>query len=176
MGNNISQFIAKHNEGSNPQVNKQTAVLLEWIKKLAAAFRVELTEETLAVYVEQLLPYKQESLEFAFRQCIHEWDKPSLMPPIAFLLERATRISMQAEQQWQLVLEIFHHHWHPDIGLYSDPPKLDGAGEYALRQIGGWNGFSASLLEHEGFIRDRFIEAYRRYHAEGGEQAHFTQE
>jgi hypothetical protein len=45
-----------------------------------------------------------------------------------------------------------------------------------MRQIGGYCGFGASKFEHEGLMRDRFMEAYGRFHVEGGEQTHFTQE
>ena len=84
--------------------------------------------------------------------------------------------ALAAEQQWDRFLWNFAHQWHPDIGLCADAPKLNPAGEYALRQIGGYPGFAGSKHEHEGLMRDRFMEAYGRFHIEGGEQTKFSQE
>ena len=65
--------------------------LLSQISKLAAAVNVELTKETIAVYAEVLATLSREVLESAVRRTIWEWDRPHMMPPVAFLLERAVR-------------------------------------------------------------------------------------
>lgn len=130
----------------------------------------------MAVYVEFLVGYPREQLEKGFQRTIAEWDRGAIMPPIAFIAARVRSTTLRGEQRWELVKRVFDRHWHPDIGLHSNPPALDAASQYALRQIGGWRGLAESSLEHEGFIRDRFLDAFNRFHAEGGEQERFTQE
>jgi hypothetical protein len=153
-----------------------TAYLLELLLQIAAAANAPFREPTQAVYLKALGHLDKNTADEMQQRVLAEWDKPAVMPPIAFLLGRVTRTPLRAEQQWQSVLETFRHHWHPDIGVCGKPPELDPAGEYALRQIGGLRGFAASKFEHEGLMRDRFIDAYQRYHAEGGAQVHFSRQ
>jgi hypothetical protein len=148
----------------------------ELLLQIAAATNAPFREPAQAVYLKMLGHLDKNTADEMQERVLAEWDKPNMMPPIAFLLARATRVPLQAEQQWDRVLNNFAHYWHPDIGLCADAPKLDRAAEYALRQIGGYCGFGASKFEHEGLMRDRFMEAYGRFHVEGGEQTHFTQE
>ncbi len=147
--------------------------------EIAAATNATFLKPTQAVYLKQLCKYlgnDKDTIDRMQEQVLAEWDKPNMMPPISFIRERIKRTTLGAEQQWQLVLETFRRHWHPDIGVCGNAPELDAAGEYALRQIGGYRGFAASKFEHEGLMRDRFIQAYERFDAEGGEQTHFSQQ
>lgn len=60
--------------------------------------------------------------------------------------------------------------WHPDIGFLPACPEIDGATEYALRQIGGYSRLNEATNENMDFIRKGFIQAHQRFHEEGGEQ------
>ncbi len=103
--------------------------LLGLLNKIAAAFRVELSEATLAVYLEYMtdegwsVPIKstepeaivdlKEWMDSATFAVITEWDEPSKMPPLKFILERFA----PPEQKPQLVpfpkLEIKPEGWEP---------------------------------------------------------------
>ncbi len=62
--------------------------LLASIRKIAAAFNVELSEATQAVYMEFLAPLSEENIYNATSKTILEWKEPSKMPPPIFILER----------------------------------------------------------------------------------------
>lgn len=66
---------------------------LGWILKIAAATNVKLTESTLAVYLERLRQLSGEQIKTAATRTIEEWAKPSMMPPLPFILERMTRFT-----------------------------------------------------------------------------------
>ncbi len=66
---------------------------LGWIVKIAAATNVKLGEATLAVYLERLRQLSAEQITTAANRTIEEWNKPSMMPPLAFILERCGRYS-----------------------------------------------------------------------------------
>jgi len=143
--------------------------------KIAAAFNAPFDQATQAVYLEAFNNLDDQSADQMYNYAIRNWSNPSQMPTIKFLLEATTRTTVRGKQQWLLVVEIFRQ-WHPDTGISPEAPKLHAAGDYAFRLIGGVRGLAASKIDHEGFIRDRFLEAYRRFHEEGGEQTHFTQQ
>lgn len=58
------------------------------INKIASAANCELTEATVAVYLEFLLPLSNGNLAAASQRTIAEWDKPNMMPPISFIVAR----------------------------------------------------------------------------------------
>ena len=62
--------------------------LLGYLRKMAAAFRVELSEATQEVYVEVLMEYPKDAVTTAFKRTIREWPEASKMPVPAFILER----------------------------------------------------------------------------------------
>lgn len=61
-----------------------------WILKIAAAFNVEISEATQAVYLERLLKLTGEQMSRAGSKTIEEWTEASKMPPLAFILARIT--------------------------------------------------------------------------------------
>ena len=62
--------------------------LLESLRRIAAAFRVELSEETQGIYLNELAPFPQASLDEAVGRTIREWTEASKMPTLHFILER----------------------------------------------------------------------------------------
>src|SRR5206468_4173221 len=62
--------------------------VLDYLRKVAAAFRVELSEATQEVYVEVLMEYPKEAVTIALKRTIREWPEASKMPVPAFILER----------------------------------------------------------------------------------------
>ena len=62
--------------------------VLDYLRKVAAAFRVELSEATQEVYVEVLMEYSKEAVTIAMKRTIREWPEASKMPVPAFILER----------------------------------------------------------------------------------------
>lgn len=146
-----------------------------WLIRLAAAVRVELTEKTQAMYLERLIQLSHSQIETACRRVIDTWDKPSLMPPIAYILRFAENRELLAEQSWEFLQTYLRKHWHPDIGPYPDAPKLDDATQYALRQVGGMVRVYNADSKAFGFIRKEFLESHQRFSAEGGEQVRLTE-
>ncbi len=63
---------------------------LGWIVKIAAATNVKLGEATLAVYLERLRKLTGEQMATAGERVIEEWGRASMMPPLAFILERCS--------------------------------------------------------------------------------------
>lgn len=113
------------------------------------------------MYLVGLGDLKQETLTNAFIRCLHEC---RFFPSIAEIRKLATEPDdeLSAEKAWQTFLRIFGC-WHPDIGFVIEPPKLDAAGEHAMRTIGGIRRFALTEIANENFIRKEFIEAYK-YH------------
>lgn len=146
------------------------------ILKMAAGASVELSEATQSVYLENLSPIDPEVLKIAVARVIREWDRPSQMPPIRFVLDRCENRELAAEQSWVLIDQIFRKHWHPDIGTTPSAPKLDGATEYALRQIGGFHTLFDTPTDKHAFLRRDFLAAHQRYNAEGGQQNRLSYE
>ena len=59
------------------------------ILKMAAAANVELSEATLAVYLERLSKLTKPQMDQATSRTIEEWQESSKMPTLAFILERS---------------------------------------------------------------------------------------
>lgn len=138
---------------------------------MAAAACVELSEATQAVYLEALIDVDPESLTRAVNRTIREWDKPSMMPPIAFILARAQENQqVLAEAAWETLQRLIYRDWHPDVGWSGKEPELDGAMEYAIRQCGGLRRIHDVPKDNFNFLRRDFIAAHTRYTSEGGEQ------
>lgn len=143
---------------------------------MAAGAAVELSEATQAVYLEALSAINPEVFRVAVERVVREWDRPHMMPPIAFILGRCANRELAAEQSWVLIDQIFRKHWHPDIGMTPSAPKLDGATEYALRQIGGLQTMFDTPTDKQAFLRRDFLAAHQRYSEEGGQQNRLSQE
>src|SRR3990167_9898754 len=88
------------------RLKRQTDFVLEWLKQLAAGFRVELSEATQAVYLNQFFHFPIEMLEPAFRRTLQEWEKPNQFPPPAFIRARLINHRLAGEQAWDLVMLI----------------------------------------------------------------------
>jgi hypothetical protein len=132
--------------------------------------RVDLSKETQAAYVEVFLPFSNEEIQRGFDRTIATWDRPNQMPPPAIIVRHMSQPddTMAAEQAWMDFKKLFKNHWHPDVGFYGDYPRLSPAGEYAMRVIGGVTRFAETEIQHEGFIRKEFIEAFHRFKETGG--------
>jgi hypothetical protein len=79
-------FNTKTNSNATPRPHND--YFIGWILKIAAAMNVELAEATQAVYLERLRQLSAEQMKTAANRTIEEWNKPSMMPPLAFILER----------------------------------------------------------------------------------------
>lgn len=66
----------------------QPDYLLELLREIAAAFRVDLSEATLAVYLGKLSKYPWSHLEIAKDRTIEQWPEASKMPTIKFITDR----------------------------------------------------------------------------------------
>jgi hypothetical protein len=144
--------------------------LLALLLKLAAAFRVEMSEATQAVYLETLSTHPVSQVEQAVKRTIAEWDKPSLMPTLAFILARLVNSQLEAERAYEVLQTYLRSWWHPDIGSLSGAPLLDAATEYAVRQCGGLHRMYNADGSTFAFIRRDFLAAHQRFSVEGGEQ------
>lgn len=134
-----------------------------------------LTEATQAVYLEQLQGLRVERLAEAVQRTLMEWDRPHMMPPIAFILERSGQgPKLQAEQAWDWTQNYIRRHWHIDIGPYQGAPEIPAATDYAIRQTGGLARIAYHAEREADFIRKGFLEAYQRFVEEGGEQTRLS--
>jgi hypothetical protein len=124
------------------------------------------------VYLEQLRGLSRGNLEQATVRTIREWDKPNMMPPIKFILDRAVEnLQVQAEAAWMSVERLVFKVWHPDVGWPGGmKPDIDPATEYAIRQCGGMRRIHDVELDATQFVRRDFLEAFKRFTAEGGAQ------
>jgi len=136
---------------------------------------VTLSEATQAVYLEQLQNLPPERLAEAVQRTIMEWDRPQMMPPIAFILDRTGRSpELQAEQAWDWTQRYIRKHWHVDLGHYAGAPAIPAATEYAIRQAGGLARIAYPGDREVDFVRKGFLEAHQRFVEEGGEQTRLS--
>lgn len=151
--------------------------MITWLEKLAAAFRVELSKETLAAYLEVLVARSPEVLQVAFQRTITEWNEASKMPPLAFIIARCgDDPKLLAEQAWDLVWKLVKRDWYADgIGWVNGAEKkLTPAMQYAIRCCKGEYRMAYATDDEFPFIRRDFMEAHQRFTAEGGEQARLS--
>jgi hypothetical protein len=142
------------------------------INKIASAANVELPEATIVVYLERLLQLTPEQLAEATRRTIEEWDRPSMMPPLKFILDRAgNNPKLEAEKAWER-WERLSGAWYPDgLGWQNGVDKeLTPAMQYAIRQCGGEHRMIYCSEESFPFIRRQFLESHERFQVEGGAQ------
>lgn len=92
---------------------------------------MELSKETVAVYLYELAHVPAQDFEEVGRRTIREWDQPSKMPPLAFILDRvaAVRERRQMEQASRPVLE------RPDKPDYYPQEDPETRKEFAKRII-----------------------------------------
>lgn len=134
-----------------------------------------LSEATQLVYLEELIKLDLQALATAAQRTIREWDKPSMMPPIAFILARTEdNEAVLAEAAWETLQKLIYRDWHPDIG-WSLSVELDPQMQYAIRQVGGLHRIHDCPKDSFNFLRKDFLAAYTRYAAEGGEQVRLSQ-
>ncbi len=145
------------------------------ILRMASAANVELTEDSQAVYLEQLVTLKPEAIQQAAQRTVREWDRPNMMPPIAFILKRAGQDpELEAEKAWEWINGYIRHHWHIDIGHFAGAPLIPPATEYAVRQAGGLAKIAYHSDKDSDFIRKGFLQAHQRFESEVGEQTKFS--
>lgn len=146
------------------------------ILRIAAAASVTLPEATLAIYLEMLINLTPEAIKQASIRTTMEWDRPHMMPPISYILERSGQSpKLRAEQAWEAVQRFVYKNWHPDIG-FTSTARLDPGSDYAVRQCGGLARIHDAAEDTFSFIRKDFLQAYERFVVEGGEQVRFSQE
>lgn len=153
---------------------------LEWVEKIAAAANVVLAEETMIVYRDVLAQIPKDQLDAAGWLTIRQWDRPHLMPPLAFILGRvAGDAQLAAEQAWVFVESHVRKHFYADgIGwLDGQAERLTPPMAYALRQIGGpYRLAYEATPEQLHFLRRDFIAAFERFVEAGGEQLALTRD
>lgn len=64
---------------------------------------MELSEETLAVYIQELRGFDDPTLQRATHQVIQRWTEPSKMPPIAFFLQVIAERGTSEEESRQIL-------------------------------------------------------------------------
>ncbi len=139
------------------------------------------------VYLERLERLSREEIAMAVRRTIDEWDKPHMMPPLAFILARtgngAVDDQFAAEKAWaDLPLgSWFGESLLPTMcstrpknhkgriqeyngGFLVYPEPLDAATDYAVRIVGGFDRIANAGGDKElDFIRRDFLQAHKRY-------------
>lgn len=156
-------------------VKPRSDYVLGLILRIAAAATVEISEETQAVYLDELSSLSDAALEQAARRTIREWSEPHKMPPIAFILARGQEnTQVLAEAAWETLQKLIYRDWHPDIG-WTRKVEIDPQLEYAIRQCGGLQRIHDCPKDSFNFMRKDFLAAHARYAAEGGSQTHLSQ-
>src|SRR5262249_7679004 len=90
------------------------AYLIDLLRKIAAVFRVDLSETTQAVYWEILYDYPKSAIEQAAQRVIREWPEASKMPTPAFILERIEDAIRKNRDGDLLVRQDKPADWEPD--------------------------------------------------------------
>lgn len=88
-----------NSKSSGKRSNPSPRLLAKCLVKIAGAFRVELAEQTVAIYAEFLSGYPDAVLIDATRRTIQEWTEPSKMPPLAFITHRADQVWREMRTQ-----------------------------------------------------------------------------
>jgi hypothetical protein len=94
----MDEQLTKQNK-TIPAKTATASWLISWLKKIAAAASIELSKETAAVYVWELAGVSEAELEEAGHRVIREWNEPSKMPTLAFILERVEQTRQAQEQR-----------------------------------------------------------------------------
>lgn len=141
----------------------------KWLSALSEIHNQPASKEKVRLYTELLADVPVDALSVAFRKAAQQCQRYPSIAEIRGLVRSETNAieRFDGENAWDLVKVIFRKHWHPDIGFHGDPPRLDAAGEYALRQIGGMKRFAQSDIAGENWVRKEFLEAYQRFHETG---------
>lgn len=147
-----------------------------WILKIAAAVNVDLPEASQAVYLERLQRLTGSEMKTAGDLTIEEWQEPSKMPTLAFILERkGGDVKLMAEQAWNQVSRLIGNWYADGIGWQNGADKkLTPAMEYAIRQCGGEYRMAYPDDDSLPFIRRDFIAAHERFQVEDGAQVRLT--
>jgi hypothetical protein len=125
----------------------------------------------MAGYLEVLVELEPDALKAATKRTISEWDRPSMMPPIKFILERTgVNPTLLSEQAWDWIQVYVRKHWHVDIGHFQGAPQIPPATDYAVRQVGGLARIAYRSDRDTDFVRKGFLDAHQRFTAEDGEQ------
>ena len=82
------------NDPTKPNVTPQPSDKLyaDWVMKIANAANVEISPETVAIYLEMLKHLSANQIQTAAVHTMNTWGKPGLMPPLAFILDRVPKI------------------------------------------------------------------------------------
>jgi hypothetical protein len=70
------------------------------------------------------------------------------------------RDRVEALRAFEFCCDFALRHWHPDVGKYSNAPKIPPRTAYALRHIGGLMALDRRTSQSEPFLRKDFISAY----------------
>lgn len=112
----------------NPKTNStprpDNEFWLGWLLKIANAATVTLSDAALEVYLERLTKLTFAEITQAAQRTIEEWDRPCMMPPLAFILDRTA----------------------PRETLINDSPKVFGW-ESAGKRVGFSQSEIAEMLE-----------------------------
>src|SRR5215510_5997462 len=101
-----------------PKIEKpgkpDNAYLIDLLRKIAAVFRVDLSETTQEAYWDILKDYPKSALELAAQRVIREWSEASKMPTLAFILERIEDAIRQSRNGDLLTRQDKPPDWEPD--------------------------------------------------------------
>ena len=169
-------------EDQNPKPTSQEriakAYLLSQISKLAAAANVAASRETIALYAQELGKLKRVELDNAIQRTILEWDKPSMLPTLPFILARkGLDPKLIAEQDFELTQKLIRRDWYAEgLGWQGKEHRfLSPAARYAIRQCGGEHRFAYAPEDTFTFLRRDFIAAHERFQAADGKQVRLTE-
>jgi hypothetical protein len=150
-------------------------VLTEWLRKWARLHSIgrnqaiELTEEDFAIYAEALSDLSPEQLDAA---CLKAGQTCQFFPKPADIRAQldqagAKGFELEAESEWQKLLEWIHENFFPDTGIRRGAPRLVPAVEHAAKAAGGFHFIERCSREQLVWCRKNFLAAYKNVHETG---------
>lgn len=160
-------------EKTKKQFDNLRTQLQDYLMKFSEIWPRELTPEMVGIYTEALKKATPQDLAEACKRCLAEC---KFFPTPADIRERlAVTTSQDAEIEWDAVVRDIEAHGAQPIyteiwknggpsGRFS-PPKLvlTGAGNYALRQVGGRKAVANSDGGFRHKLHAEFVAAFERY-------------
>jgi len=158
----------------------QKRVILETLAAVATVLGQDIPHARMDLLLQMVQDLPFDALKEAIESwpLEHEWFlKPVELRRLCGATRETTqeRRAIQAEAAWDRVssncLRAASMDWGDSPLLddyYRDKMRERMAGlseveQYALRQVGWWQGISRTRPENIGFVRDRFIDAYTRF-------------
>src|ERR1035438_6173093 len=149
----------------SPKSSPRKVQMIEKLVQLTLAYRQELSDAQLRVYLGMLKCIPEAKLDAVFSKAMA--DSPQFMPTAPGIIAAWRSLttvseSMDADVEFARAM---NHCERFGIELYGGEPELSlsPAGWFAFRQLGGRAGFMRTMEQFDGILRKNFIGAFEKY-------------